>query len=318
MEEERKAALASFDSGANDPGARERGVKLLEGIYAASKDRPGVDLTPEVERLLEGEARLAQRREYLRYLADRDKGGRVFEDQLSRGIKQTSLADNDSASASAAWDELSLAYEIASSKVERRKVMASLEPFLRRMVFSGRYTPLLTSYTIKPGDSLTAVAAQFHTTSDALRRLNGLKADVIQPRQRLRILPGKTKLFVDKSEFTLWAAIDDRIFLEFPVGLGRDNGTPTGAFLVQVRQKDPSWWRPGEAAIPAGDPKNILGSRWLGFKETPDYAGFGIHGTSDPTSLGRESSAGCVRLRNEDIELLYDFVPYGTEVVIRQ
>jgi len=318
MEEERRAALAAFDSGAKDPGARERGVKLLEGIYASSKDRSGVDLSPEVERLLEGETKLGQRRDYLRYLVERDKSGRVFEEQLARGIKRTSFAENDSASAFQAWDELSLAYEIASNRAERRRVLASLEPFLHRMVFSGRYTPLLTSYTIKPGNSLTGVAAQFHTTSDALRRINGLKADVIQPRQRLRILPGKVKLFVDKSEFILWATIEDRVFLEYPVGLGRDNGTPMGTFVIHVRQKDPSWWRPGEAAIPAGDPKNILGTRWLGFKETPDYAGFGIHGTSDPTSLGKESSAGCVRLRNEDIELLYDFVPYGTEVVILQ
>ena len=78
-----------------------------------------------------------------------------------------------------------------------------------------------------------------------------------------------------------------------------------------------AWWRPGEQPIPAGDPRNILGARWLGFRETQDLAGFGIHGTEDPSSLGKESSAGCIRLRNEDIEVLFDFAPYGTEVVVR-
>jgi ketosteroid isomerase-like protein len=116
--------------------------------------------------------------------------------------------------------------------------------------------------------------------------------------------------------------VDDRIawwreYYEDPVGLGKDNGTPTGTFVIRVRQKDPTWWRTGEPAIPPKDPRNILGTRWLGFQETQDLAGFGIHGTEDPGTIGKESSAGCVRLRNQDIEVLYDFVSYGTEVVIQ-
>ena len=59
-----------------------------------------------------------------------------------------------------------------------------------------------------------------------------------------------------------------------------------------------------------------LGSRWLGFADTEEFTGFGIHGTTDPSSVGRASSAGCVRLRQEDIELLFDFVPYKAEVAI--
>ena len=106
------------------------------------------------------------------------------------------------------------------------------------------------------------------------------------------------------------------LLLERRVGLGRDNGTPVGVFSVAVRQKDPSWFRPGEPPIPAGDPRNVLGSRWLGFKATEELSGYGIHGTDDAGSIGSESSAGCVRLRNEDIETLYRMVPVGTPVYI--
>jgi hypothetical protein len=57
--------------------------------------------------------------------------------------------------------------------------------------------------------------------------------------------------------------------------------------------------------------KGVLGTRRL---ELGD--GYGIHGTDEPESIGRSASHGCVRLRNEDIEKLYDMVPVGTPVYI--
>ncbi|HVR74878.1 MAG TPA: L,D-transpeptidase family protein [Planctomycetota bacterium] len=312
IDRDRGMATAAFDS-----GDRREGVRLLDALYSLSKDRPDVDLSGEVERLLQVETNLERRRELVGYLARRDRTGRVLEEEVRRAMKLMAAAETDRDAAIGVWDGLSIAYEIAGDRTGRRRVLEQLVPYLKRMVFSGRYTPLLESYMIQSGDSLSVIAGRFQTTGDALKRLNSLNSEVIQPRQRLRVLRGKTKLFVDKSDFVLWATIDGRVFLEFPVGLGRDNATPVGSFGIKVRQKDPTWWRPGKAPVPAGDPENILGTRWLGFEETKDFAGYGIHGTTDPQSLGKESSAGCVRLKNEDIEVLYDFVPYGTEVEIR-
>ena len=64
--------------------------------------------------------------------------------------------------------------------------------------------------------------------------------------------------------------------------------------------------------IPAGDPKNVLGSRWLGISK-PSY---GIHGTTQPEAIGQSVTEGCVRMRNLEVEELYMLVPEGTEVVI--
>ena len=150
----------------------------------------------------------------------------------------------------------------------------------------------------------------------SVRRLNRLKGDVIRPGQRFHVLSGKVRIYVDKSEYRRWATGDHRVLMERDVGLGRDNATPTGEVVIDVKEKDPSWWRPGEGAIPAGDPRNILGTRWMGFKNTDDYSGFGIHGTDAPDSIGTQASAGCVRLRNEEIELLYDFEPYRSVVIV--
>ena len=55
----------------------------------------------------------------------------------------------------------------------------------------------------------------------------------------------------------------------------------------------------------------MLGTRRLDLGD-----GYGIHGTDHPESIGKAASHGCVRLRNEDIEKLYDMVPVGTPVYI--
>lgn len=55
----------------------------------------------------------------------------------------------------------------------------------------------------------------------------------------------------------------------------------------------------------------VLGTRRLNLGD-----GYGIHGTNNPSSIGHSVSHGCVRLRNEDIEKLYDMVAVGTPVYI--
>ncbi len=57
--------------------------------------------------------------------------------------------------------------------------------------------------------------------------------------------------------------------------------------------------------------KGVLGTRRLVLGD-----GYGIHGTNAPETIGRSVSHGCVRLRNEDIEKLFDMVPVGTPVYI--
>lgn len=312
LEEAARLAQAAFQNGEN-----ERAARLLHGIFLKGRHHADLDLIPQVRQLLELETDPYRRQEYVRYLVKRGARQTAYDAQLAHA--SALVESGESAKAESAWREITLAYELASSDVERSSVLAELDPFIQQMVFSGRHSPLLESYTIKAGDTLSKVAARYQTTADALVRLNRLTtADNIQPRMRLRVLPGQVAVFVDKSDFRLWLVVDGKLLFEKPVGLGRDNSTPVGRFHVAIRQKDPTWYRLGESPIPAGDPRNILGTRWLGFKDTEDYSGYGIHGTDDASSIGRESSAGCVRLLKPDVELLYDFVPRGTAVTIQE
>jgi lipoprotein-anchoring transpeptidase ErfK/SrfK len=82
-----------------------------------------------------------------------------------------------------------------------------------------------------------------------------------------------------------------------------------------ARIKDPPWYRRGER-IEHGDPRNILGTRWMGFKPTSDLTGYGIHGTTQPESVPGRVSNGCIRMRNADVEELFEWVPKGTKVYV--
>jgi lipoprotein-anchoring transpeptidase ErfK/SrfK len=69
--------------------------------------------------------------------------------------------------------------------------------------------------------------------------------------------------------------------------------------------------------VPFGDPQNPLGTRWLPWLSGGEKTGFGFHGTNEPDAVGGRVSQGCVRMRNEDVELLYEILPQGSRVVVR-
>ena len=91
-----------------------------------------------------------------------------------------------------------------------------------------------------------------------------------------------------------------------------NNSTPVGVFKVTDKLVNPTWYKAG-AVVPSGSPQNELGSRWLGISAK----GYGIHGTIAPEKLGQQITAGCVRMKNEEVEELYSLVPPGTEVTIQ-
>lgn len=116
-----------------------------------------------------------------------------------------------------------------------------------------------------------------------------------------------------------------KYFYTYPIGIGRENwNTPLGALRIIQKIKDPVWIVPDSVReyreknndpvpkrMPAG-PNNPLGKFALRLS-VPTYL---IHGTNDPSSVGRRSSAGCIHLYPEDIEELYAMVPLKTRVFI--
>lgn len=180
-----------------------------------------------------------------------------------------------------------------------------------RLLFSNSIAAKSTLYEIKPGDTLNKIAKEFRTTIDLIKKSNHLTDDKILPGRKIKVWTAPFSILVDKSQDTLILKSDDEIIKTYIVSTGKDNSTPTGNFKITSKLINPAWFKAG-AVVPAGSPENILGSRWLGF----DLAGYGIHGTTEPQSLGKQVTQGCVRMSNSEVEELYTIVPQGTEVTI--
>ncbi|MHB9093497.1 MAG: L,D-transpeptidase family protein [Eubacteriales bacterium] len=100
-----------------------------------------------------------------------------------------------------------------------------------------------------------------------------------------------------------------------PVATGRSPGlTPEGSFKVVKKLVWPYYTK---LKIPGGSPRNPLGARWLGLDACDTSGGtYGIHGTSNPKSIGKRASGGCIRMFNEDVIWLYNNTPLNTPVEI--
>jgi lipoprotein-anchoring transpeptidase ErfK/SrfK len=187
-----------------------------------------------------------------------------------------------------------------------------LEEVNLKIIFSPIVAPGLSQeYEIQPQDNLSKIAKQFNTTVELLMRSNKLSSDKINPGRKIKVWTGKFNVLVDKSRNTLILKLNDEMMKTYAVATGLNNSTPVGTFKIVNKLPNPIWYKAG-AVVPSGSPENILGTRWLGF----DLTGYGIHGTTEPESIGKQATAGCVRMLNTEVEELYSLLPVGTEVII--
>ncbi|WP_419956202.1 L,D-transpeptidase [Neobacillus niacini] len=128
-------------------------------------------------------------------------------------------------------------------------------------------------------------------------------------------LPGDPFVIVNKQTNELAFVDENKVQTVVSVGTGKTKElTPEGLFTITVKAEDPYYRRKD---IPGGDPKNPLGSRWIGFDaEETDGRIYGVHGTNQPASIGRYVSQGCIRTQNEVISSLYPIIPLGTKILV--
>ncbi len=205
----------------------------------------------------------------------------------------------------------------------RPELEATLGRLADAIYLTPRPAPGKVEYAVKPGDSLSNIASAHVCPVAFIMKANGI-ADPsrIRPGQRL-VFPDRPKfeVRVSKTANTLLLLLDGKFYKRYVVGTGRDARTPTGTFRIRDRIEHPEWWSESGKTIPYGDPENVLGTHWLALEatgDTPRVSGYGIHGTWDDSSLGKQSSAGCVRMANKDVEELFTLLPRGTPVVITE
>lgn len=120
----------------------------------------------------------------------------------------------------------------------------------------------------------------------------------------------KTAIVINVPAFRLELYAGEQFVRAYPIAVGSMvTQTVLGQASIISRVVDPTWYPEGRPPVPPG-PDNPVGTRWLGLS----VEGFGIHGTNAPDSIGKPVSSGCIRLKNADVEELYDLVRIGTPV----
>jgi len=129
-------------------------------------------------------------------------------------------------------------------------------------------------------------------------------------------------IVVQTSERFLYIVQGNNRALRYAIGVGREGFQWQGLLKISRKAEWPDWTPPPEMIarqpyLPrfmAGGPGNPLGARALYLGATV----YRIHGTNRPDTIGTAVSSGCFRLVNADVTDLYDRVPVGTKVVVRQ
>ncbi len=299
----------------NDPAAIGEARSNLKSIVTTA---PESTVAGEARYLLLGEVTGNELNALAHEIFQRGPGSPGFGLAAEVCADQVGIADSGAALQS--WDLLTEAYLGAKDLETKALIRAKLWTLVDRWVFSSKPFPEVCTFdTVVSGDSLSVIAQRNKTSVDALMHLNQLKSHVIHPGQKLKVLSGKVRIEVDKSDFRLDVYLGNRWLMGFPIGHGRiEKPTPAGDYTIGVCQKQPMWQpRDGRAPIAYGGEGNPLGERWIGFVDGASF-GLGIHGTDDPDSIGTLCSEGCVRLRNTDVITLYPWVLKGTKVTIQE
>jgi len=129
-------------------------------------------------------------------------------------------------------------------------------------------------------------------------------------------------IIVDTPSRFLYLVQPGNRAIRYGIGVGREGFQWSGLLSISRKAEWPDWTPPPEMIarqpyLPrfmAGGPGNPLGARALYLGNTV----YRLHGTNQPQTIGSAVSSGCFRLVNHDIIDLYERVPVGTKVVVRQ
>jgi L,D-transpeptidase ErfK/SrfK len=161
-------------------------------------------------------------------------------------------------------------------------------------------------HTVKAGETLSSISGDYRVSVASLIAANpGITQNLIYIGQRIRIpgLPSPAtipfSIHISISNRTLTLLYQGQTRKVYPIGVGRMlHETPAGDFIIINKAPNP------------GGP---YGTMWMSLSKK----GYGIHGTNDPSSIGKYVSRGCVRMYNQDVEELARTIPIGTPVSIR-
>jgi len=127
-------------------------------------------------------------------------------------------------------------------------------------------------------------------------------------------------VIIDTANTFLYYVLGSGKAIRYGIGVGREGFTWSGVKSVARKAEWPDWYPPAQMIVRqpylprmvAGGPGNPLGARAIYIGGTE----YRIHGTNDPTSIGKRASSGCIRLVNDDVIDLYNRITLGARVIV--
>jgi lipoprotein-anchoring transpeptidase ErfK/SrfK len=192
-------------------------------------------------------------------------------------------------------------------------------------LFSSAASAQVLGYASAPQSSFPSDNIMVTPPDEGNPSASGGSSDVLPDRFRRTVVAFETReapgtVIIDTGNTALYYVLGQNRAIRYGVGVGRDGFTWAGTQTITRKAEWPDWHPPAEMIarqpyLPrfmAGGPGNPLGARamYLGSSE------YRIHGTNDPSTIGKFVSSGCIRLTNEDVADLFSRVNVGTKVVV--
>jgi hypothetical protein len=218
-----------------------------------------------------------------------------------------------------------LAVDARYGREARAGWVAEARELAKRVVFSATPMTHAAMVPVKHGDTLLGLCARLRREDKAtvtprfVEMVNDVSAKRLRAGITLKVPTERMSVLVDKDEFRLYVLLGGCMIRDYEIGTGRGERTPEGRFVIDSKTKQPEWTDSETGKVYRfGEPGHLIGSRWMGFAGSHGKTGFGIHGTVEPETIGRAESAGCIRMRKDDVEELFDLIPQGSDVLIRR
>jgi hypothetical protein len=216
-------------------------------------------------------------------------------------------------------------YQLRPTQQDRaREMLTELANKTLYSPVSYKSDPYTSYYVIQPGDMLARLDSppnRLRVPTELIEEVNPrLNPRNLKPGTRIKLMQGIYHAIVHTKDYTmdLYLKTWDKPLTfagRVRVGIGKHDATPSGVFQVRSKEKQVAWYPPPgsefKKRIAWGEPNYPLGrdGLWIGLKGVQDEnqasTGYGLHGTDDPSSIGKAESLGCIRMLDEDITFTF-------------
>lgn len=260
--------------------------------------------------------------------SSRDPLARAMRMVLAESEGRIALTRADYARAAEAYSDLVL-HELGAPWPPQRESLLRWGEALHRAQKMHRLSPrgpwASVDYLVKSNDNLIGIRKRVIAANDRLLLCTGLMAavnqidgDRITPGDTLRFPTDIPNVLVDLDARVAVFRLGSEAVRVWQVGIGREgHETPVGTYVVGEKMENPPHMPHGGPPLPFGHPENPLGTRWIAWNKAGKGTTFGFHGTSNPNGVGERVSKGCIRMRNEDVEELFELLPRDARIVVQ-